>query len=77
VGAIGLASEIYERAAKDAQNYWDRSHAVRHGALAGGQAEGQLDQVVRIYIPHNGRDAIPEAQLATLEDDSEELGDGG
>jgi hypothetical protein len=35
MGAIGLASEIYERAAKDAQNYWDRSHAGRLGAHAG------------------------------------------
>src|SRR5262249_46579366 len=28
LGAIGVASEIYERAAKDAQNYWER-HAGR------------------------------------------------
>jgi hypothetical protein len=77
MGAIGLASEIYERAAKDAHNYWNRGHAGRLGAHAGGPGEGQHDQqVVRIYIPANGRDPIPDDQLATLED-SEELGDGG
>ena len=72
MGDITGAAEIIEKASKDSTDYWTRSHTVRHSGQVATPAEPRQDHIVRIYLPDNGRDPIPEGMLVDDASDGDE-----
>jgi hypothetical protein len=73
MGDITGAAEIIEKASKDSTDYWTRSHTVRHSGQVATPAEPRPGpRIVRIYLPDNGRDPIPEGMLVDDASDGDE-----
>jgi hypothetical protein len=71
------AAEIQEKIAKELANGYQYHLSIRYTGHAGGAIEHRHEPIVRIYLPHNGRDSIPEDMIVGGESEIDEEGVAG
>ena len=77
MGNVVAAADIQEKIAKELANGYQHHLSVRHVGHGGGAIEHRHERIVRVYLPHNGRDPIPEGMLIGGKEEDDDEGDSG
>jgi hypothetical protein len=72
MGNMEGAANIQEKIAKELANGYQHHLSVRHVGHDGGAIEHRHERSVRVYLPHNGRDPVPDGLLVSRMDEADD-----